>query len=163
MPDRNKNEIRKILFEKLRQRRGGGIALRMTSMIDVIFLLLIFFLVTAKFRPQEDILPVVLPDVAAASEGMTLVEPLVINLESVDEGMKIGIPGADDLVIGKESFDSDMADFVSSLGEVFVSQNRTKADPVELRCADNLKWQHLAKVYNVLYGMGLTDITFPME
>jgi len=43
---------------------------------------------------------------------------------------------------------------------MFESQKRTADDPIEIRCDDDLKWDHLVKIYNILYGMGAGNITF---
>ena len=46
--------------------------------------------------------------------------------------------------------------------QCLLEQKRYASDPVEIVCAAKVKWENLAKIYNVLYGMGLTDITFQM-
>ena len=46
--------------------------------------------------------------------------------------------------------------------QCLLEQKRYATDPVEIICAAKVKWGDLAKINNVLYGMGLTDITFQM-
>ena len=41
-------------------------------------------------------------------------------------------------------------------------QKRVAADPVEVICEPDVKWEHLARIYNVFFGAGLTNITFRM-
>ena len=45
---------------------------------------------------------------------------------------------------------------------VLKSQKRHVGDPVEVVCSDDVKWDYLVKIYNVLYVMGINDITFAM-
>ena len=54
--------------------------LRMVPMIDVVFLLLVFFLLTANFRSKEGFLPAELPRHVVHAEVMEL-EPLALRLD----------------------------------------------------------------------------------
>jgi hypothetical protein len=36
------------------------------------------------------------------------------------------------------------------------------SDPIELRCGDEVRWDDLVKIYNVLQAGGISDITFQM-
>ena len=51
----------------------------MMPLIDIIFLLLIFFLMASRFEREEKELPVVLPEVAEA-QPLALTQDLVINI-----------------------------------------------------------------------------------
>lgn len=61
----------------LPQRKGRGLIINVTSLIDVMFLLLIFFMVSSTFKNQPAI-NIVLPRAATATE--TPVTPTVIYL-----------------------------------------------------------------------------------
>ncbi len=53
----------------------------MTSMIDVVFLLLIFFLVTTTFvRPERQLLSAIQSNEREAAKKETLLEPAVVNV-----------------------------------------------------------------------------------
>jgi len=54
----------------------------MAPMIDMVFLLLIFFLVAAKWRPQEDFLPFQLPLAHAQEQRIGKPEPLMIHISA---------------------------------------------------------------------------------
>ena len=159
--DSSRGQISQGLLSNLNRHRPRSYSLRMMPMIDVIFLLLIFFLVTAKFRPHEDYLPVVLP---SSSEGVNigLIEPLLIELSSTQTGLNILIGEYEEIDIPDDKVETGIMDLEILLRDIIAGQNRTVKDPVELDCQDNLKWEHLALVYNMLYGMGVTDITFPL-
>ncbi len=61
------------------RRRTLG-ALPMTSMIDVVFLLLIFFLVTSSFAPEEGRIDTALQTEGPAATSVDL-QPQVVNIE----------------------------------------------------------------------------------
>ncbi len=67
---------------KLKKRTVAG-SLSMTPVIDVVFLLLIFFLVATKFEDEERKLDVVLPE---ASEAMPLVSKPSEMFVNIDRG-----------------------------------------------------------------------------
>lgn len=48
--------------------RGGSVGINMTPMIDVVFQLLIFFLVSSHLAKQEGLLPLPLPSAATGEE-----------------------------------------------------------------------------------------------
>ena len=51
---------------------------------------------------------------------------------------------------------------MEEIEKCLLAQKRYAADPIEIVCAPEVKWGHLAKIYNVFFGTGLTDITFRM-
>ena len=155
--------ISEAVTAALKARRGDGtFALRMAPMIDMIFLLLIFFLVTADFRPQEDFLPCRLPtEAGAATLPIGQVEPLAIYIADTSLGCQVQI--SDKVVeLRPQSIEEDLAILIEKLRDVMNSQRRTTSDAVEIICMPEVKWDYLAKIYNVLYGFGITDITFRM-
>jgi biopolymer transport protein ExbD len=65
--------------------RGGAIDLPMTSMIDVVFLLLIFFMTTAGFRETERNLDsAITVRNRAAQQSQTDLEPAIVELVESD-------------------------------------------------------------------------------
>jgi biopolymer transport protein ExbD len=149
-----------------RRRRGRGRAsLGMMPMIDVIFLLLTFFVLTANFRSPEQFLPALVPAANASVTSFNIVEPLVISVVEDGRGCVIRLGGSDggmesDIVIQDAEPRRGLAVFAKRLGEMMQAQRRTTGDPVELLCGDEVTWDHLVKVYNILYAMGVSDITF---
>jgi biopolymer transport protein ExbD len=139
----------------------SNLTLRMAPMIDMIFLLLIFFLVAAQFRPQESFLPLNL----ATTYGRTATikaEPLTISINADTNGCKVQIGQCVNVSIKDASIDNDLVILAEQLADCLRNQNRVASDPVEIICADDVKWDHLAKIYNLLYGMGLSDLTFQL-
>lgn len=142
--------------------RKSNFTLRMAPMIDVIFLLLIFFLVAAKWRPQEDFLPFKLPTANAGTHAIAKPEPLTINLRATQSGCDVQIGQLYTVSINDQTMDGDMLTLAQQLQKCLITQNRFASDPVELICGSQVKWDHLAKIYNMFYTAGLTDITLPM-
>ena len=60
----------------------GRLDVKMTPMIDVIFLLLIFFVCTASFQPPEEILPTRL-SLPGAIDSEREVDPEIVDLDEI--------------------------------------------------------------------------------
>lgn len=154
--------IHREVFEKLgrRSRRGRGLALRMAPMIDMIFLLLIFFLVTARWRPQEDFLPFKLP--TAEAGAMVRPEALEVDISATAEGCLVRIGRSEVVRIEDPNIGQGLAALMEKMEGRLRAEKRYSGDPVEIICSPEVRWEHLAKIYNLFYGAGLTDITFRM-
>ena len=159
--ERKKQNIQQKVLGQLKRQKKRTSGLRMTPMIDVIFLLLTFFVLTAKFRQPEQFLPALLPKASAAQpEVFRVIEPLVIYISDTNDGCSIKIADSEAILIERQTTRQGLSDFANKLTSVIYSQKRTANDPVEIICSDETKWDHLVKVYNVLYAMGISDITF---
>jgi len=134
----------------------------MAPMIDMIFLLLIFFLVTARWRPQEDFLPFRLPAAQAQDAALGSPEALEIHIFATPTGCRIRIGRLHAVAIDNETIDANLAVLMDRIAESLHAQKRLAGDPVEIICSPEVKWEHLAKIYNLFFGAGLTDITFRM-
>ncbi len=154
--------VQKAVFERLNESRRRSFGLRMAPMIDIIFLLLIFFLVTANWRPQEDFLPFRLPAAQASSYSIGLAEPMVIRIFATETGCRVQPGHLSAIKIEAESIETDLSALMEEIGKHLAEQKRFASDPIEIICAAKVKWQYLAKIYNTFYGAGLTDITFTM-
>jgi len=155
--------IQGVVSERLSASRSSIPALRMAPMIDMIFLLLIFFLLTARFRPREDFLPMQLELSSLATAGRpSLVEPFTMYISPARQGCEVQLGRNLTVSIAETEPETGLALLVDKLEVSFRSQKRNVGDPVEIVCGGDVKWQHTARIYNVLFGMGITDITFRM-
>jgi len=137
--------------------------LRMAPMIDMIFLLLIFFLLTARFRPRENFLPMQLEFSSFAMAGQSgLIEPLTLYISPAENGCKVRLGQNLTVGITEAEPETGLTLLVDKLELSLREQMRNTGDPVEIVCAGTVEWEHLARIYNVLFGMGITDITFRM-
>ncbi len=142
---------------------GSPLTLRMAPLIDVIFLLLIFFFVSIGLSPPESFLPLELPSQQDSTIFGGIVEPLVIRVSNVGAACEVSFAPGYSVRIRPASVDADMAETVEVLREVMIKQKRSPADPVELIFDDSVKWDYTAKIYNLLFGLGIEDITFRLN
>lgn len=157
-----RSDLQKALHEKLSKGKKSSFSLRMTAMIDMIFLLLIFFLVTAKWRPPENFLPMNVSTAGAFEPVIGKAEPLIIRIEKVKDGCLVQVGRQETIQVRNSTIENDLALLLDSLKISLSAQKRYASDPVEIICAPGVKWDYVAKIYNTLYGAGLTDITFQM-
>jgi biopolymer transport protein ExbD len=157
------NNGKSILSGAIGSRRPT-IGLRVAPMIDMIFLLLLFFIVAVRWRPQENFLPLQLPTANAGTVAQTIVkpEPLAFQITPTNAGCRVQIGTSYAVDISSQNPKQGLASLMEQTRQCLLEQKRYASDPVEIICAGKVKWENLAKIYNVLYGMGLTDITFQM-
>jgi len=142
--------------------RRSRFALRMAPMIDMIFLLLIFFLVAGKWRPQENFLPFKLPTAVAGQHQIGRPEPLTMHIFATQAGCLVQIGQLQTVRIEDQTLAADLAGLMDKIHQTLLDQKRFATDPIEIICEPQVKWDHLAKIYNLFFGAGLTDITFQM-
>ena len=156
------HNIESGILGQLNISRRHPFALRMAPMIDIIFLLLIFFFVAAKWRPTEDFLPFQLSAVQAQNLTIGKPEPLIIHISTIQTGCKVQIDRLQTVQIENETIEAYLAVLMEKMKNCLLAQKRFATDPIEIVCAPEVKWDHLAKIYNMFFGAGLTDITFRM-
>lgn len=134
--------------------------LSIVPLIDIVFLLLVFFLLTASFRPQEGFLPSKLPKQSATAEPTEL-EPVpiwVVTMPNGDCQVQIGsdvtIPiAADDVANG---FD----EVTKAIHNLFAQQGRATENPIRLIPTAQTQWDHVVKTYHCLWQLNLTNVIF---
>ncbi len=142
-------------------RRGKmSIGIRMTPMIDVIFLLLTFFVLTAKFQEPEQVLPILIGS-ANAQPAQRTIEPLAIYLKSDAAGCKVEMAGQSEITLSNQNPQEGLLTLTESLQTT--PAMKTSGIPVELYCDDAVSWDLVVKVYDLLYALGARDITFRVE
>ena len=149
-----------MVFERMSTKGRRGFSLRMAPMIDRIFLLLIFFLVAAKWRPEEELPPFRLPAARAASPAVGRLEPLRLHVSQTAEGCMVRIDSYALISLRKESFAEDLSRLMTQTERIMRSQRRVTSDPMEIACEEEVSWDYVARIYNVLCTAGLSDITF---
>ena len=147
-------------FNRAFSNRRRPFTLRMAPMIDMVFLLLIFFLVAAKWRPQEDFLPFQLPLAQAQEQSIGKPEPLMIHIFATESGCQVQIGQSGAVQIENQTIEVNLAVLMEKMKSSLLAQKRFATDPIEIICEPEVKWEHLAKIYNMFFGAGLTDITF---
>jgi biopolymer transport protein ExbD len=126
----------------------------MTPMIDVIFLLLIFFVCTASFQAAEEILPTNLK-LPGAIESSETADPDMLDLDEIV--VKILFQG------GRPRWRINEKDYetLEAVRGVLASVARLKADlPVILDVNGNVPLENVIDVYDVCRQIGLERIQF---
>lgn len=142
--------------------RKCSFTLRMAPMIDMVFLLLIFFLVAAKWRPKENFLPFQLPAAQAQGDRLGRPEPLIMHISVTQAGCQVQIGQLYTIQLEDRTIETNLTELAERMRDCLVAQKRFISDPVEIVCGPQVKWEYLSKIYNILFGAGLTDITFMM-
>ena len=136
-------------------RKRSSIGLRMTPMVDIIFLLLTFFVLTAKFQEQEKTLPIFVSKTPFSA--VTEQKPLEIHIQKSQIGTRIRIAGKSDVSIENMGTQDALLAFAQAFEETVRAENFPS---VEICCDDAVQWDLVVKVYDVIYAMGSQNITF---
>ena len=127
----------------------GPPQLRLTSMIDVIFLLLIFFVITANFMVDEGSILAKLP--GNSNGQIPPPTPLLIDLTSADDGVTYTLKLDGRSVNGATELYTTLDDQVKA--------GQLKTDrPVKIRPQNEIRWQHVVNVFNACVRADLTAV-----
>lgn len=148
---------------KRRGRPKPNIQPNLSAMIDVIFLLLIYFVTTANFTPDEGVLTAKLPQgTGKTSESMSPPQrPLNIVLSPAGEvECRISIQGY-------PQAPTDFAELATLLVQLQYDPDRGlrsgafKPDsPVVIKPEAGVRWQHVANAFNAAVRARYTNINF---
>ncbi len=149
--------VHHVSQRKKRKKGVGGeeIELNLTSMIDVIFQLLIYFVITANFQIDEGTILATLPGNAAENREQQNIEPpVVIELTSGDDGITSRL-----IVDGRE-----LREGVAQLRGYFEGQigsgEMAKDDIVQIKPQGVVRWQHVVNVFNACVAAELEQVGF---
>lgn len=133
------------------------IELQMTPMIDVVFLLLIFFLMTFKIVSPEGDFNIKMP-LAAPAEGPpdeTLLPPTKITLRADDGGVLSGILLGNRPINSREELRLQIRNIVNDYGGL--GSAGAKAAEVELACDYQLHYEHVVDAISDVSGYVTKD------
>ncbi len=136
--------------------RGLPIAVNIAPMIDVSFLLLIFFLVTTTFERAEGILASDLPQLGAVPAVPLPVSPIVVRLTQTG-------PGHADYTIAVDRFQNVPQDFGALpdfLQQIHQQPGFDKQTPVVIVAENNVRWDHVVNCWNAALRAGCERIAF---
>ena len=183
MGEQKERKNEEVQHRRYRSHRGRPrIQLLLVPMIDIVFLLLTFFLLTASFRPAEAFLPAELPGGVAAEAEVMELEPLLIFLDSrpnggclvqigddvefevVGQSAKVGRLGAEQWPeqVDFEQLPEQISfeQLPELIRQVLRDQHRSSDDPVKLVPQRQTNWDHVLKTYHALWRLNLTNIIF---
>ncbi len=126
----------------------------MGPMIDMVFLLLVFFMVTAKPIKQESDISLGLPGTVAAEEAVDLPDEQRIRIE--DDGSVV----LNDSVLAPAA-DTNLKELVAILQRFKESSEANKSEAlVTLDAADGTNHQRIVDVLNACARADITGVTF---
>jgi biopolymer transport protein ExbD len=142
------------------KRPKGMTDLNLTSMLDVCFQLLIFFILTASFAVGEGILPAELPaGQGKPSDTEAPEQPIKLYLRSL---------GGDDVSIQIEGSPTPPRDFRELFSVLQGMQNSPQNpsapynadDPVIIKPDGTVKWMHVVNTFNAAIRAKYTNVNF---
>lgn len=134
--------------------------LNLTSMIDVVFLLLIYFMVATEFKAAEESFPMDLP---AQHDGRSLMfdnEPLVILVESSGDGphdLRIQLEGPWDEIENVAGLTQFLR--ANKINKFHVTGLFKETHPVLVTPTEGARWEHALATYNAVALAQYTNIT----
>lgn len=134
--------------KRRRNRADSSIELQLTPMIDVVFLLLIFFMVTAKFvLPERKI-----PAFAAEDEtrrGVALVDEYELHIVRDIEG-NVMVASADRKGWRLESLEPVLRELRDYHDRNLVDGELAEDAGVAIQCQEDIEWEAVVKVLDVV-------------
>jgi len=127
-----------------------------SSLIDVSFLLLVYFLVTSTLDPREGDLQLVMGGPGTGGQVITFDPPLI----EVRPGGEI-LFSKEQVATGEEGRDLPLLrDRLLTYRESWYVAAQEGTPPVELAVDDSVRGQRFIDVVNCLAGAGISDVTF---
>lgn len=141
---------------KIRNRESGQKnELNMTSMIDIVFLLLIFFVMTFKIVEMEGDFSVKMPLAGSANSVVDPTDlPLKLRLRSDGEGSLAGMALNDiEMGSGIEAFDKLRGNVIGLLGSSAPVEEEAGSGPeIEIDTDYNLRYEYVIRAITAVSG-----------
>ena len=139
---------------RIRRQDTQLVEMQMGPMIDMVFLLLVFFMVTAKPIKQESDISLGLPGTVTAEEAVDLPDEQRIRIE--DDGSIV----LNDSVLASAA-DTNLKELVAILQRFKESSEANKSEAlVTLDAADGTNHQRIVDVLNACARASITGVTF---
>lgn len=133
---------------KLNVKIPDGIGFQLAPMLDVVFLLLIFFVVTQRIILNEQDLKVKVPTAPKSTEEVArAIDEIIINARTENDELVI--------TIDREQFTKEA---LSTLLERMHSHNAQL--PVRIRADADMSWQKVADVISICTKAGVWNVSF---
>ena len=139
---------------KLKHRDDVKAAVDMTPMIDCVFLLLVFFMVSTTFNKQEADISFALPGTAEQSDSVEIPDEQIIQITEA------GNVFLNDLEYDRPT-DPNMPELIKTL-ELFRKTAEANKVPAMITIApeDNVKQQRVVDVLNACTAAKIANVTF---
>ncbi len=131
--------------------------LNMAALIDVVFLLMIYFMLITEFRAPEERFDVDLPQRMERAGGDPFalpVRPIVVAVHSTGDGARQYVLEADAPALERaETYESLHRESARLLGTVLGSDQR-----FVIRSAPDARWEHALGAFNAIRRAGYTEV-----
>lgn len=147
--------VHHVSQRKKRRKDKDEMELQLTSMIDVIFQLLIYFVITANFQVDEGTIKATMPGQSApVAPDVPPDPPIFIDLLTADDGVTYTLRVDSKTVQGGAS---ELYGYLA--GQVSANKIKLDAD-IQIRPAANVRWQHVVNVFNACARADLEKVGF---
>ena len=136
--------------------RGAQIAVSFAPMIDVTFLLLIFFLVTTSFERAEGLLTSRMPKDTRVPAVPLPLSPIVVRVAQTGSGH-------DDYTLRVDNFKvalTDVRELADVLIRIHLQPGFDKKTPVVIVANNDVRWDHVVGCWNAALKAGCERIAF---
>jgi biopolymer transport protein ExbD len=141
-------------------RETTAMTLNLAPMVDIVFLLLIFFVTTTTFRRAEGVLPARLPRDSGVADAVALpVTPIVVHVTQTGSG-----PGEYELRV--ENFVNAPTTFTglaAFLADIQGNPGFDDETPVVIKAPEDVVWDHVVGCWNAAVRAGYKRISFGTE
>ncbi|MBL8745868.1 MAG: biopolymer transporter ExbD [Phycisphaerae bacterium] len=156
--------------QRRRERRAAARAsalpsmmLNMTAMIDVVFMLLIFFILTVDFRPREDALSLdaqkriesATPGSGGSGDPFSLPErPVVVFVRSTGDGPGEYLIQTDEPILGSPASSAELRSRAAAARGTTLPASQ----PFSIRPSTDARWEHTLAAFSALQKAGFREI-----
>lgn len=158
MPDPDAEAIPVVHHTSQRKKRRKdkpAMELQLTSMIDVIFQLLIYFVITANFMIDEGTIKATMPGQSAPPKEIVKPPvPVYIDLVSADDGVTYSI------LVDQRAISGGASELYGYLEQQLASSRIEKDSDIQIRPQGRVRWQHVVNVFNACSRAELEKVGF---
>ena len=134
-------------------------ALDISSLIDVCFLLLIYFLVATSIQKKEVDVPLALPSVSPSDADMPDIEPLFIRVDA--NGAIFTGAGSSQQMLDTDTSSRELPQLTQQLTLYVAGASSGDKKPlVQMWVDGSANQQRVIDVLNALVGAGISSVTF---
>lgn len=151
-------QIGKERRRRARQRGGEPLSLNLISMVDIVFLLLIFFMLQMRFHQVEGILPNKLPKTQGlAASSQVPMSPLRVMVRQVGDGPTDYVVSIAQMA---PPLPQNFIDLYVRLRQIQKTPGYSDETPVVIVPQGEVKWDHVINAYNAAVRAEFTRIHF---
>ncbi|MEK6677242.1 MAG: biopolymer transporter ExbD [Planctomycetota bacterium] len=139
-----------------RVRGNSSIGLNVVPLVDVTFLLMIFFVIAGAFEAWEGTLALRLLPTGQGFGVPLPLSPVVVRLTRTG-------PNEQDVVVGLDRFPQPIAGYselANQLGELQRRPGFDRQTPIAIVADDEVPWDHVVNAWNAAVRAGYTNLVF---